>query len=325
MSAQSLPAWEPDVLGPGFEARTLPLGADAEGELIATLVRHTGLRGDGPWADADVLYVHGWSDYFFQAELAGRVAGLGARFFALDLRKYGRSLRPGQTPGYIEDLGAYDEEIERALHVMGTSARGRRLVLLGHSTGGLTLSLWADRNPGAADALVLNSPWLELQASGVGRQALAPIVNVRARLDPLAQLPNIDFGYYARSVSSRLDGEWEYNEEWRPERAFPVRPGWFKAVLAGHARVAGGLNIESPVLTLLSTSSTLTPRWSPEMLVSDAVLVVQIIAERALRLGRHVSVERVDGALHDVFLSRRPAREAAYEALERWARYAPWA
>jgi len=32
--------WRPDVLGPGFEQRTLPLGEDDEGELVATLVRY---------------------------------------------------------------------------------------------------------------------------------------------------------------------------------------------------------------------------------------------------------------------------------------------
>ena len=102
--------WRPDVLGSGFEQLTLPLGEDSEGEVVATLVRHLPaeslwdrLLGDRrPLADVDVLYVHGWSDYFFQKRLARFFSDRGARFFALDLRKYGRSLRPGQTPGYID-------------------------------------------------------------------------------------------------------------------------------------------------------------------------------------------------------------------------------
>ncbi|MEG8036484.1 hypothetical protein QP157_14580 [Sphingomonas sp. LR61] len=55
--------------------------------------------GPPPLGGADVLYVHGWSDYFFQREMAEHLEALGARFFALDLRKYGRSLLPHQTPG----------------------------------------------------------------------------------------------------------------------------------------------------------------------------------------------------------------------------------
>lgn len=321
MSHLSTPhlTWVPDVLGDDFEAMTLPLGQDAEGELVATLVRHNGPRADGPWSKADVLYVHGWTDYFFQEELARRVAGLGARFFALDLRKYGRSLREGQTPGYVEDLATYDDEIGQALRVIRSGHAGRKLVLLGHSTGGLTLSLWAHRHPGRASAVVLNAPWLEFQASGVGRHALAPLVDMGARVDPRATLPNVDFGFYSRAVLKRLGGEWEYNEQWRPERGFPVRPGWLRGILTGHAEVSSRLAITAPVLTLLSNRAVFTTRWSESMRSADTVLVVDEIAERATRLGASVTIERIDGALHDVFLSAPAAREAAYQVLEAWA------
>lgn len=228
--------WQPDVLGEPFEQLTLRLAPDAEGETVATLVRYMpGPRladlhlGRVPAADTDVLYVHGWSDYFFQKELAAYWHGVGARFFALDLRKYGRSLRSWQTPGYVEDLATYDEEIEAALDVIGHGVQGRehvtstttvaaepraasrkrRLVLLGHSTGGLTLSLWANRHPGRADAIVLNSPWLEFQARSAGRAALAPLVGLHARIDPRAAMPNVDLGFYTRSVSASMDGEWD--------------------------------------------------------------------------------------------------------------------
>ncbi len=193
--------WRPDVLGEGFEQLTLPLGSDDEGEVVATLVRHQPpperFTWRWPWearpaaSGADVLYVHGWSDYFFNPELARYWSNAGARFFALDLRKYGRSLRPGQTPGYITNLADYDADIEAALTAMGhgqTDAAGasaRPLILLGHSTGGLTLSLWAARHPGRADALVLNSPWLEFQGSRIGREALTPVISWGARVNPM--------------------------------------------------------------------------------------------------------------------------------------------
>lgn len=299
---------------------SLPLGVDSEGEILATLVRcELPPAADGPFAGADVLYVHGWSDYFFQAELARTLTSWGARFFALDLRKYGRSLRPWQTPGYAEDLSIYDDELGQALRIMASAAAGRKLVLLGHSTGGLTLSLWASRHPGRVDAVILNSPWLEFQASKSGRYALMPLVDMGARVDPHAPMVNVDLGFYSRAVNKRLEGEWEYNEAWRPERGFSVRPGWLRAVLMGHSQVAAGLSIDAPVLTLLSARSTLLARWSPEMLTSDSVLVVNEMAERATRLGASVSIERLDGALHDVFLSGPPARQAAYATVHRWA------
>lgn len=325
--------WRPDVLGEHFEQLTLPLGHDDEGELVATLVRHRPSWRPrftrGVASGADVLYVHGWSDYFFNPELAEFWSNAGARFFALDLRKYGRSLRPGQTPGFITDLTDYDADLEAALDAMGhgradAATSVRPLILLGHSTGGLTLSLWAARNPGRAAALVLNSPWLEFQASRVGREALAPVIGWGAKVNPLGALPNVDLGFYTRSVAKGADGEWEYDHAWRPDRGFATHTAWLTAVLAGHATVAAGIDVGAPVLTLLSARSTILPRWDPGMLSSDIVLVVEEIAQRALRLAPTVGISRIDGALHDVFLSREPARAAAYAAITRWLRgYAP--
>jgi alpha-beta hydrolase superfamily lysophospholipase len=48
------------------------------------------------------------------------------------------------------------------------------------------------------------------------------------------------------------------------------------------------------------------------------VLVVDDIARASLRLGPSVTVERIAGALHDVFLSRRDVRAHAYARLGRW-------
>lgn len=335
-------AWAPDILGPDFEQVTLPLGTDDEGEVVATLVRYAPqLREPArkrawrwPWeattaptrepaaSGADVLYVHGWSDYFFNPEIARFWADAGARFFALDLRKYGRSLREGQTPGYVTDLAAYDADIEAALAAMDSG--DRPVILMGHSTGGLTFSLWAARNPGRVAALVLNSPWLEFQLSAIGRQAISPVIGFQARMRPMGPLPNVDLGFYTRTIAKELDGEWEYDHVMRPDRGFPVHPAWLTAILAGHATIADGVDVGAPVLTLLSARSTLLPRWDDAMLESDIVLVVDDIARRALQLGPEVTVARIDGALHDVTLSRAPARAAAYAAITRWLDgYAP--
>jgi alpha-beta hydrolase superfamily lysophospholipase len=326
--------WHRDLLGDRFEQTTLNLGSDAEGDVVATLVRYRPPLGDlaGPFAPAhgtDVLYLHGWSDYFFQTGLAEHWHAAGARFYALDLRKYGRSLRPHQTPGYVADLATYDADIEAALAIMGHGADAagrprRRLLLMGHSTGGLTISLWAARHPGRAAAMVLNSPWLEFQAGGVGRAFLAPLVQLGARMQPHGALPQVDLGFYTRSVSADFDGEWSYDPRWRPTRGFPVPRAWLNAVLEGHAAVAAGLDLDLPILTLLSKRSTILPRWHEQMRHTDSVLVVDIIATAAVRLGSSVTVERIDGALHDVILSEPAPRAAAYAALSRWLRaYAP--
>lgn len=333
--------WIPDVLGDEFAQRTLELADDHEGPVVATLVRalpaeagwwdrpfgrfRNPFRTPRPLDDVDVLYVHGWSDYFFQKRLARFWTARGARFFALDLRKYGRSLRQGQTPGYITDLATYDEDIEAALTAMDRGSEGtasaRRLILLGHSTGGLTLSLWASRHPGAADAVILNSPWLEFQVASV-RPLITPMAELQARLRPLEAAPQVDLGFYTRAQQEVADPDdpVDVNLAWRPVQTMAVHAGWFRAILAGHAKVAAGLSIAAPVCVLLSARSATPTRWSADLTSADTVLVVDDIAKAALRLGPTVTVERIDGALHDVFLSRHGAREEAYARLDRWVR-----
>ncbi|WP_154604843.1 MULTISPECIES: alpha/beta hydrolase [Arthrobacter] len=360
--------WQRDVLGPDFEQLTLDLPASSP----ATLVRYIGEAQEwhpSTMAGADILYVHGWSDYFFQRELAEFFHRAGAQFYALDLHNYGRSLRPGLVPGQVSSLTEYDGDIAAALLAMGRSgvpeavmalpevgdapdqesfevafleearrrlsaafdalagregelthgaSRERPLVLLGHSTGGLTLSLWAARHPGAATAVVLNSPWLEFQANEMGRAMMAPFIQARTRFRPLAPLPPIDPGFYTRAVSKRYDGEWEYDPAWRPDRGFPVPPAFINAVFQGQALVARGLALDSPVLVMLSDKSYLQPRWSADVLASDVVLNVDSVARRSLDLGPDVTMHRIAGAFHDVFLSPRAIRDGAYAGMGRW-------
>ena len=84
------------------------------------------------------------------------------------------------------------------------------------------------------------------------------------------------------------------------------------------AQVAEGLTIDAPVLVLVSARTLISAMWSEEMRASDIVLEVELIARRAVQLGPVVTVVRVDGALHDVVLSRPEVREVAYAAIERW-------
>ena len=101
-------------VGTGRPRRRLPAAdavgfgpdPDGEGEALATLVRYAPGARIGATAGA-VLYVHGFTDYFFQEHLAEHFAAKGYQFYALDLRKCGRSLRDGQTPHYVTDLALY--------------------------------------------------------------------------------------------------------------------------------------------------------------------------------------------------------------------------
>lgn len=329
--------WQADILGDGFESCAFQARGEDGVERTATLVRFVpptlgGTASAVPDRRRVVLFLDGWSDYFFNVELAQYWNQKGFAFYALDMHNHGRSLQPDAPGGYVADLESYDAEISKAIGVLGSDS-GRlngssrttpgatappSLTLMGHSTGGLVAALWVSRHPGAASQLVLNSPWLEMHGSSLVRSAASTMIGPIARINPEAVLRLPEREFYWRSISKSAEGEWDLDDKYRPPMAFPVRAGWISAVLAGHSKVARGLRIDIPILVLLSGASANGPFWNEAMRRSDAVLDVNIIALRATALGRTVTLERIDGALHDVFLSPPRIRADAYARLSRW-------
>ncbi|ETB05401.1 alpha/beta hydrolase [Mycobacterium avium subsp. paratuberculosis 10-4404] len=313
----------PDVL-PGYWQRTLALGADpaGEGDIVATLIR----RGDdaAPAADHAVLAVHGYTDYFFHTALADHFAARGFAFYALDLHKCGRSRRDGQTPHFVTDLANYDTELERALSV--ASGGNRRVLVYGHSAGGLIVSLWLDRlrrrNPVAHSAvggLVLNSPFLELPGPPILRHSLtvALIAGLsRVRSKGVARSPVQ--GGYGTTLHRDYGGEFDYNLQWKPVGGFPITFGWLHAVRRGQARLHRGLDVGVPNLILRSDHSVQETPDPASMHRGDAVLDVTQIARWAGCIGNRSTIIPVADAKHDVFLSLPGPRAAAYRQLDLW-------
>ncbi|HET7326864.1 MAG TPA: alpha/beta hydrolase [Nocardioidaceae bacterium] len=317
--------FQTDVLGEPFETETIDLGTDDEGEVVATLVRRRATAGSTS-ARGAVLHVHGFCDYFFQAEMAQFWTDQGYDFYAVDLRKYGRSILPHQTPNFCRDLGEYVADLDATLHRITERDGHRRLVLTAHSTGGLIAPLWLDhrrtldgRSP--ADAVILNSPWLDLPGSVLLRTAGTQAIDQIGLRRPYAVLPRTVSGHYGDSLHCDLSGEWEFNLAWKPRESFPVRAGWLRAVRRGHRQVHRGIDVGAPVLVLSSSRSHVPQHWDDEITRTDVVLDVQQIARWSHRLSSHVTLSRIDGAIHDVLASAEPVRKQAYDEIRRWLDY----
>ncbi len=298
-----------DVLGLPYLADKIQLTPDDEGEVVATLVHRPTA---GPTTKA-VLQVHGFADYFFQTAAADFWTAQGYDFYALDLRKYGRSLLPGQTPAYVEDLSTYYEELDTAYEII--AATHDQIVVAAHSTGGLTVSLWAEDHKPALAGLFLNAPWLDLADSILMRTAGTVVVDQMGSRNPRREIPRKVTGFYARSLAE----EWDFNTDWRPIGSFPIYAGWLRAIRRGHARVAKGLEIAAPILVMSSDRHARPETYEdPDQHATDTVLDVEQIRRRAPLLGRHVTLIQVPGAIHDVTLSREPVRAVVFDQLAAW-------
>ena len=315
--------WADDVL-PGYQQTSLALGPDpdGEGDLFATLMR----RGDSSPAAHTVLAVHGFTDYFFNTELADQFTAHGFGFYALDQHKCGRSWRDGQTPHFTTDLARYDRELELATAIITAENPGTRVLVYGHSAGGLIVALWLDRvrrrRATAAlslAGLVLNSPWMDLHGPAILRTRLtSTAIGALSRVRKTSVVRGTGKGGYGLTLHREYHGEFEYNLQWKPLGGFPVTFGWIHAIRRGQATLHRGLDVGVPNLILRSDVSVPETKDPDGMQRGDAVLDVTQIARWAGCIGNRTTVVPIHDAKHDVFLSLAEPRAAAYRELGSW-------
>ena len=306
-------------------ARRLAVAGAGPERTVATLV-HDAQTAGRPRAFA-VVYVHGWTDYFFNRELSDFWAEAGGAFYALDLHGSGRSLRAHQTPAFVTDLREYFPDIDAAVDFIRTTHPDLPLLLLAHSQGGLTAALWAStrRNARApagggplVDGLILNAPWLDQPLSPAVRRALGPVAETWGRLRPHGTIPIPSPRLYERVISAEFGGEWHINENWRPDRTAPAKPGWARAVLRAQNAVSRGLGLTLPILTLTSHASLISPAWNEQMRYRDIIIDVEQTWRQVPKLGRNFELIKVRDAVHDVFLSAPHIRRRAYDEVADW-------
>jgi alpha-beta hydrolase superfamily lysophospholipase len=288
--------WQPDRCLAGFEALELRFPDDYDGAVVATLVRLPG--GEAP--RGAVLYVHGFADYFFQRHMAERFAAEGYAFYALDLRKHGRSLRPHQHPSFCKDLSEYFADLTSALAEIGEP-----VLLAGHSTGGLVCSLYAHAGERReqVSALWLNSPFFDFNVRGMRRAKLA-LGAALGRWFPFLSDPAVNPAY-VKSLHRDYGGEWDFDLALKPVNGFPAYFGWLAAIRDGHAKVHAGLRLAFPVLSMHSDEA-------------DIILDWRQIARWSRTLGPRVSVLQFPGGLHDLVLSRAEIRDEVFRQLFGW-------
>jgi alpha-beta hydrolase superfamily lysophospholipase len=307
---------ETDLLGAPYERQMIDLGTDDEGPVTATLVRRRSEHPDG----RAVLYVHGFADYFFQPHLADFFVAQGIDFYAVDLRKYGRSLLPHQTPNFCRDVREYYPELDESARIIREVDGHHKLLVNGHSTGCLSTALWAHdrRDTGVVDAMFFNSPFFDMNAPWLIKTVAKPITMQVGRRRPYRIMPLGLNEVHGSSLHRDRYGEWDYNLEWKPLPGFPVRAGWLRAIDLAQRRLHAGLDIQAPILVAASTASYKQARWSDEARAADSVLDVDHMAKWTPALGRRTTLVRIEGGLHDLALSAEPARRQLFDEARRW-------
>ncbi len=307
--------WAEDTALSGYDIRRLDFPDDDEGAVYATLIRR---KAESVTTKA-VLYIHGYMDYFFQAHLAEAYIEQGYNFYALDLRKYGRSLEGVNHPNYVKNIRDYFAEISKAIEIIREEDGNDNLILNGHSTGGLTSSLYAAHGKyrTSIEALILNSPFFDFNLEPPVKFFMK-FLALTSNFFPYFSIQGKEPVPYMLSIHKDYHGEWDFSLDYRKLESFPIYAGWVKAILNAHEEVRQGLNIQCPVLVMYSDKSIHGTTYTEAHQTGDAVLDVKHIREGSQYLGNNVHQVEIKDGLHDLVLSRKDVRDKVFEEMFTW-------
>tara|TARA_R110002050_G_scaffold204327_1_gene339685 strand:- start:172808 stop:173737 length:930 start_codon:yes stop_codon:yes gene_type:complete len=298
-----------------FEEEILQLKPDSKGANIAVLIKHKASSA----TKKAVMYIHGYTDYFFQEHLAKWYVENGFAFYALELRKYGRSILPHQRPNHIRKVDDYYEEIGLAIDIIRNRDGHSHLMINGHSTGGLVACMYANfgLKRFQIDALFLNSPFLEFNIPEWQLRLMPRIAKI-GHVFPEWIAPIGGGGIYAQSLHKDHWGRWDFSKKFKPLTGFRMYFGWFRAIHEAQRIIQNQSNIDCPILVFHSDKTSYKKKNDPEIFESDVVLNVKHIKKYASKLGKHVTIIEIPKATHDVFLSKDEVQNVAFSFLGRW-------
>lgn len=316
MTSLKIPTtYQADVLGSDYQQLVLEFPDDYEGKVVATLVRKKNTQA----TTKAILYIHGFIDYFFQTEMADQFNQQGFDFYALDLRKYGRSRLGHQQLYNVRDLSEYDAEINKALEII--QAEGHDAVLLsGHSTGGLICTLFAAHHPqhSLIKGLWANSPFYDFNMSEFEKNKALPQLSKLGRLLPNLTIPSGLNKWYVPSLHCHYHGEWNFNLEWKQPSYKMVKLSFVRAIYEAQKEIHAGVTLTIPTLVMHSHQTKNPKKWGIEAQTSDVILNVNDIQKYAEKMIGDIRIQTIENGLHDLVLSAPKVREQVYQNLFTW-------
>lgn len=315
MTTSNLYEYQTDILGGDYQQLTLNFADDYDGKVVATLVRKKAAEA----TKKAVLYIHGFADYFFQKEMAEQFNQHGYDFYALDLRKYGRSKLPHQKLYYVLDLREYDAEISKALEVI-SQENHNQVVLAGHSTGGLIATLYAAHYPNhrLIKAVWNNSPFYDFYKSVIEKKVGIPLLSEVGKRLPNAKFPSGLNPWYTPSLHKDFYGEWDFNLDWKPKTMPFVHLSFVTAIHEAQKEIHQGVTLNVPTLIMHSHQSKFPKKWGIDAQQSDVILDVNDMTQNAKKMKGDVQTLSIQNGLHDLVLSAPPVREQVYQQLFAW-------
>lgn len=297
-----------------FTYSSINLSDDYEGEVVATFIEHH----KNVTSNKPVLYIHGFIDYFFHPHVADFFIENNYSFYALELRKYGHSILPHQHKNYCKNIEEYFEELDIVIEKLYKNHQ-QKIILLGHSTGGLITTLYTQigKNKHLIGKMILNSPFYDFNFPKPVKYLSIKFSSFISHFGDYGNLKKAISPLYCKSLHKDYGGEWDFNLTFKPIHGFPAYFTWFNAIHMAHLKIKQQ-QINIPTLILHSSKSIRPLKYSKEIEICDIVLNIEDIKRVGNEIGTDKTIVAIKDAKHDIFLSKKEVRQQAFNEVKKW-------
>ena len=219
----------------------------------------------------------------------------------------------------MRELTEYDAEITQALEIIGAEHH-ENVLLCGHSTGGLTTTLYVAHHPNhpLIKALWVNSPFYDFNMNPIKRAVGVPSLSRLAQKFPNLQFPSELNKWYATSLHKDLKGEWNFNLDWKKSSYPKVRISFIRAIYEAQKEIHQDVRVDVPVLVMHSHQTKNPRKWGKDAQSSDVILDVKDIQKYAKKIQGDVTIREIPNGVHDLVLSEKTVRDSVYQQLFSW-------
>tara|TARA_A100000164_G_scaffold268535_1_gene240439 strand:- start:743 stop:1846 length:1104 start_codon:yes stop_codon:yes gene_type:complete len=259
-----------------------------------------------------LLWVHGFNDYYFHFNIGDMLVNdYDTDIYAITLRRYGSTIKKDDNLlFYTDDLDEYLEDIDICFNKI-LNNNYDKIIMYGHSTGGLTSTIYCDRGTykKKINGLILNSPFFDLNDSPFMEWILKNIIYYLGIINPKFQLSGNDNTQWNATSEETLE-RFYFNPEYKLRGNSPIYAGWIKAVHYYQNKIHNReININVPAIVLYSNKTLKYPVQDD----GDNVLDVNEINKYSNYLGGTNEVVEyiIKNATHDVLCSEDKPRDKA--------------